>query len=184
MPILDREPSLFPEDLLENPPSDPEVRWWVLYTIARQEKALTRDLLARQVPFYLPLIKKTVVRRGRPQVSYLPMFRGYVFICATEDQRVRTLKTNRVSRVLEVKDQEQFLHDLRRVARTIASGMPLTVEARLTRGDRVRVRHGPLAGLEGEVIVRRGKTRLLVAVHFLQQGASVEIDDFLLEPLD
>ena len=51
-------------------------------------------------------------------------------------------------------------------------------------GNRVRVRRGPLAGLEGAVLVRRGQTRLLVQVNFLQKGASVEIDDFLLEPIE
>ena len=40
-----------------------------------------------------------------------------------------------------------------------------------------------MAGLEGTVIHRRGKTRLLVAVKMLQQGVSLEIDDFQLEPL-
>jgi hypothetical protein len=34
------------------------------------------------------------------------------------------------------------------------------------------------------VLVRRNHTRLLVSVDFLQQGASVEIDDFLLECAD
>jgi len=184
MPILDREPSLFPDDLLESPPTERESQWWVVYTKARQEKALARDLFAQQVPYYLPLVKQTVVRRGRAQVSFLPMFRGYVFLFATEQQRLVALKTNRISRALEVKDQEQLLVDLRRVQQAIASGLPLTVESRLEGGDRVRVRYGPLAGFEGEVIVRRGKTRLIVAVHFLQQGASVEIDDFLLEPID
>ena len=51
-------------------------------------------------------------------------------------------------------------------------------------GDRVRVRRGPLAGVEGTVLTRRGRKRLLVSVDFLQQGASVEIEDFLLEPID
>lgn len=184
MPILDQESSLFPDDLLDSPPAGLDSCWWVIYTKPRQEKALARDLFAQRVPYFLPLLKNTVLRRGRPQVSFLPMFRGYVFIFAAEEQRVRALKTNRICRVLEVKDQEQLLADLRRVQQTIASGLPLTVESRLANGDRVRVRYGPLAGMEGVVIVRRGKTRLLVAVHFLQQGASVEIDDFLLEPID
>jgi hypothetical protein len=38
--------------------------------------------------------------------------------------------------------------------------------------------------LEGTVLVRRGKTRLIVSITFLQQGASVEVDDFNLEPID
>ncbi len=184
MPILKQERSLFPDDLLDNPPAEPGACWWVMYTKTRQEKALARELLAQRVPYFLPLVKKTVMRRGRARVSFLPMFRGYLFLFASEEQRIRALKTNRISRVLAVKDQAQLLADMRRAQQAIASGLPLTVESRLTDGDRVRVRYGPLAGLEGVVIVRRGKTRLLVAIHFLQQGASVEIDDFLLEPID
>ena len=66
----------------------------------------------------------------------------------------------------------------------VLSDAPLTVERRLVPGNRVRVRHGPLAGIEGVVLTRRGNTQLLVAVNFLQQGASVEIDDYVLEPID
>jgi transcriptional antiterminator RfaH len=46
------------------------------------------------------------------------------------------------------------------------------------------VRQGPFAGLEGTVTKRRGETRLLVSINFLQQGASVEIDDFMLDAFD
>ena len=74
--------------------------------------------------------------------------------------------------------------ELEQVYRLISSGVPLTVEQRLAPGNRVRVKHGALAGMEGIVRVRRGKTRLIVTVSFLQQGASVEVDDFNLEPLD
>jgi hypothetical protein len=38
-----------------------------------------------------------------------------------------------------------------------------------------------LAGLEGIVTKRRGGSRLLVAVDYLQQGASIELHDFALE---
>ncbi|MCA9170589.1 MAG: hypothetical protein KDB23_23080, partial [Planctomycetales bacterium] len=69
------------------------------------------------------------------------------------------------------------------IAQLIQVDAPLTVEARLTAGDPVRIKNGPMAGLEGVVITRRGQARLLVAVKMLQQGVSVEIEDFLLEPL-
>jgi len=63
----------------------------------------------------------------------------------------------------------------------ITLNVPLTLEARLAPGRRVRVRSGPLAGLEGTVLMRQGKTRLVVGVNFLQQGASVEIHDYMVE---
>ena len=47
----------------------------------------------------------------------------------------------------------------------------------------MRIKTGSLAGVEGTVVQRRGRNRLLVAVNFLQQGVSIDIEDFQLEPL-
>jgi len=183
MPILGAEPSIFPASLFEQSLTDVEDRrWQVLYTKARQEKAVARELLGSEVPFYLPLVAKTSLRRGRRSTSYLPLFTGYVFLFGNEAERLRALQTNRLSRILPVEDADLLQHDLRQVQQLISAKAPLTIEQRLQPGDPVRVKAGPFAGLEGTVVVRRGETRLLVAVNFLQQGASVEIDDFVLEP--
>jgi transcription antitermination factor NusG len=115
--------------------------------------------------------------------SYIPLFGGYVFMFGSEEERVRGLTTNRVSTILTVDDQAQLSHDLQHVARLIESEAPLTVEKRLEAGVPVRIKAGSMEGLEGTVITRRGQTRLLVSVRMLQQGVSVEIDDFLLEPI-
>jgi hypothetical protein len=40
-----------------------------------------------------------------------------------------------------------------------------------------------MMGMEGIIVKRRGRTRLLVAVSFLQQGVSIEIDSYLVEPI-
>jgi transcriptional antiterminator RfaH len=192
MPILVQEPSIYPEELFgdleslrtEGQESRPERSWWVIYTKARQEKAISRELFARETPFYLPLVKRTNVCRGRKFSSYCPLFPGYVFLYASPEERVSSMVTNRVSRILEVSEGDQLRRDLLQIWQLIAANVPLTVESRLTTGDQVRIRRGPLDGLEGTVLVRRGQTRLLVSVNFLQQGASIEVDDFLLEPIN
>jgi len=185
VPILAQEPCLYPESLLAGLPSEtPGRQWWVLYTMARQEKAVARDLLGYQVPFYLPIVRKTSVCRDRKVTSHVPLFPGYVFLCGSDDDRVQALTTNRISRVLTVHDPERLERDLRQISQLIAAKMPLTVEGRLVPGERVRVRYGPFEGLEGVVLRRQGRTLLLVSVDFLQRGASVEIDDFMLEPID
>jgi transcription antitermination factor NusG len=185
VPILKEEPSIFPENLLEESiQSAQDRRWWVIYTKARQEKSFSRELFAYQIPFYLPQIKKTTITKGRKRSSFVPLFSGYVFLFATEAERVKSLTTNRISRLLTVKDPEQLVYDLAQIYRLIASNAPLSIEQKLAPGDRVRVKQGALMGLEGTVLVRRGVTRLLVSVNFLQQGASVEVDDYLLERVD
>lgn len=183
MPILGDETNVFPETLLDESFGDEtERQWWVLYTKSKQEKAIARELLAQEVPFYLPLVTKLTYVRGKGVPSRKPLFAGYVFLFGTDEERVLGLKTNRISRVLPVDDPEQLQRELGDLERLIRSGAPLTIEARLAPGRPVRIRSGPLEGLEGTVITRRGQTRLLVSVQFLQQGASVEIDDYMLEP--
>lgn len=181
MPILPPEPTLHPKQLLEDPGAwSSTLAWWVLHTKPRQEKALARYLLSQDIPFYLPLVKKTTVRR-RHIDSRVPLLAGYLFLCGDEHQRLASLKTNRVVHVLEVAEPERLVNDLRQLQRLIESDAPLTPERRLARGDRIRVCRGPLAGLEGVVLTRRGRRRLLIAVDLLQQGASVEIEDYMLE---
>jgi len=89
MAILTAEPSIYPTGLLDEfTPETPDRRWWVLYTKSRQEKAVARRLLAWEIPFYLPVVGKTNYSRGRTTFSRMPMFAGYVFLYATEEQRV------------------------------------------------------------------------------------------------
>lgn len=185
MPILKDEPSMYPESLLDAAPDElAGRRWLALHTKARQEKSLARELLKYSIPFYLPLVRKASVSRGRKRTSFVPLFGGYVFLYGSEEERVRSLTTNRVARILAVEDPDQLVFDLRQLRQLITANVPLTVESRLGPGQRVRVRHGPFAELEGMVLKRRDETRLLVSINFLQQGASVEIDDFMLDPID
>ena len=184
MPILAEETALFPEDLLDAwEPGSSERTWWAIYTKARQEKSLARHLLRYQVPFYLPMVAKTLLKRGRRVRSHVPLFAGYVFLYGSVDERRLALTTNRISQVLVVADPARLHRDLQQVRRLIESGAPLTVESRLQPGQRVRIRAGALEGVEGEVISRSRKCRMVVAVDFLQKGVSMEIEDVMLEPL-
>lgn len=185
MPILKGETSVFPQNLLEDfPTHDTEDRqWWAVYTRSRQEKSLARQLLSYEIPFYLPLIPNERLVSGSRVTSHLPLFGGYLFLFGNEDERVKMMTTNRISRVLPVADGAELRQNLEDVQRMIECGEPLTVESRLETGCRVRVKSGGLMGLEGMVIKRRSGTRLLVAVNYLRQGVSVLIDDFMVEPI-
>jgi transcription antitermination factor NusG len=190
MPILASEPNIYPVNLLdlddfnEFLPKDSSVAWWVLHTRARQEKSLARDLLHREIRFYLPTVRRRLLIRGRAVHSHVPLFTGYLFVHCSNEDRVRALMTNRVAQVLPVQDSQQLYRDLLNIKRLIDSRAPLTVEARLQMGQQVRIRSGALHGLEGIVVKRKLATRLVILIKMLQQGVSLEIDDYLLEPID
>jgi transcriptional antiterminator RfaH len=184
VPILPREPDCFPPDLFEQlrGPQAPTGQWWVAYTLARREKDLMRQLRGVEIAHFGALApKRTRSASGRVRTSYVPLFANYVFVFGGEDDRRRALASQCISHTLPVADSAQMTRDLGQICRLIAADAPLWPESKLESGERVRVRSGPLAGLEGVVVERRGERRLLVAVEFLQQGASLQMEDFQVE---
>ncbi len=142
-----------------------------------------RQLSAKQIPHYGPMIPKRYRSpNGRLRTSFVPLFPNYVFMLGNENDRYQAMTTNCISRCSEVEDRDQLITDLRQIHNVVGAGVPLTPEARLEPGNRVRVKTGPFAGYEGTVIRREGKTRLLLSLHFLEQGVSMEMDEGLLEP--
>ena len=185
MPILPAEPDIFPEQLLNEDFAQEPGPWWAVYTLSRKEKELMRRLRKLDIPHYSPLVKKKARSpSGRVRVSHVPLFPGYVFFRGDEAARYRVLTTNCVSQCLAVPDAAALVVDLRQIRRILQSELPVLAESRLEAGARVRIRSGPLMGLEGVVIKRHGQDRLLVAISFLQKGASVLIEDFVVEPID
>ncbi|MBL8795189.1 MAG: antitermination protein NusG [Planctomycetia bacterium] len=185
MPILPPEPGWFPNDLFENPALAPsrERTWRVLHTRPRQEKSLARRLHESGQPFYLPLIPRRQRIRGRLMTSYLPLFGSYCFVLADNEERIQTLATGRVAHVIEVADQGRLWNDLQQVQRLITSGLPITPEGKLEPGTAVEIRAGPLAGMQGIIVRTTTHKRFVVKVDFIQQGASVELEDYMLSPI-
>jgi len=185
MPLLPPEVFVWPEELLVQPlPAGETGRWWALHSRPRAEKTLARHFLGRGLSFFLPLAKKRWRNRGRLFTSTSPLFPGYIFLWGDDEARVSALTTNQVAQCIRVEDQPQLHQDLARIHQLMVSGEPLTPEERIQPGDWVEITTGPLQGLQGKII-RRGKhLRFFVEVHFLQRGASVEIDGSMIRPAD
>jgi transcription antitermination factor NusG len=181
LPVLPAEPMLFPEGLFDNrPDADPVRRWYVMHTRPRQEKGLARQLLQTEVPYFLPVVAKRWRSRGRIMTSHLPLFPSYLFVLAEREQRIEALATGRIVKAIEVVDQHKLFADLRQIQQLIVSGAPITPEDKLGPGDRVVIRSGPLAGLTGTILRTASGRRFTVQVDFIQRGASVLLDDYVL----
>jgi transcriptional antiterminator RfaH len=185
MPILQYEPELYPDNLFEAEFASREVgNWWALRTRSRHEKDLVRYLRAAEIGCYCPVIeRRTRSPAGRRRTSFVPLFGGYVFALCDEAARLRSLGSNAVVQCLPVADGARLYDDLRQIWTLISSGEDLTPEASLVPGQRVKVRSGSLAGVEGTIVKRQGANRLIVTVNFLQQGASVLLEDCDVIPL-
>ena len=177
----------------ENPPvvspwvrslTDIEGCWWVAHTKARCEKAFAWDLLNRHVGCFLPLIERVKISGGRKRRVMSPLFSSYVFFCGTDKDRYTALATNRLCQTIEVSDQARLIRELSIIEQALAGHAPLDPYPFAVVGQSCRVKAGPFMGFEGVVVQGTQLARLILQVSILGQGASLEIDADLLEPIE
>jgi transcriptional antiterminator RfaH len=183
MPILAAEPDRFPIDVLDRSAAASGQSWWVLHSKPRQEKSLARFLHAAGLDYYLPLVARRHGVRGRILTAQVPLFTGYVFLWGDREQRGIALSSNRIVQTLNTRDSARLTRDLRQIDALLASGAAITPESRLMPGDVVEISSGPLAGLTGTIVRTATARRFVVTVDFIQQGASVLLDDHTLVPV-
>lgn len=161
-------------------------RWYVAHTRSRHEKILAQELGRLQIPYYLPLAQKMTRSRTTRRISrsQVPVFPGYLFFNATQEQRYSALRTNRIAHVLEVSDQERLVRELTSIRLLLSTEHDFLVSARLKVGDWGRITSGPLVGLEGVITRLTGRFRLTMNVTILGQSVSIEVDRDTIEKID
>lgn len=194
MPLLKREPDVFPANLFELSATD--FPWQVAHVRSRQEKGLARfigpdprkmaeltELPPGTVPFYLPQIENTLKSGGRTRSSWIPLFGGYVFFRGGSEQRMKVIKSNLVANIIEVQDQ-QLLHDqLKQIFEMQQKGLRLLLYPEITTGDMVRISEGVFKGYIGQVIRERDELRLIVSVSAIGKSVVVELGKESLVPV-
>ena len=181
MPILKREIELSPPDLFDL--GDREFPWWVAHVRSRQEKALARRLLPKQVPFFLPCRSHRVRRAGRTFLSYVPLFPGYVFFRGSAPARQVALDSKLTVQILEVPDQPLLGKELQQIRHLLDSGADLVPYKDLVPGDPVCIQEGPFQGYTGVVLRTKGHLRLLVSISMLKQTVAVEFSREAVAPI-
>lgn len=162
------------------------VRWHVLHTRSRMEKALVEGLAALQIQTYLPLVKEIRTYGRRRLTVEKPLFPGYVFLLGTLDQAYAADRTRRVANLIPVPNQDRLSWELTNLRLALEQQGDRRIDPYpfLKKGVKVIVRSGPLAGLEGVIEDRYRHDRIILTVETLGRAVAMETDGALLEPLD
>lgn len=181
MPLLKREPDVYPASLFALPPE--ENPWVVLHVRSRQEKLVARSLLTGETPFYLPQVEHVSRRAGRNFMSYLPLFPGYVFARAPR-KRHDAYFHDAVVHAIAVEDQERFAAELRQIHVLQESGARLIPYPEVKTGDPVRITAGVFAGYTGTVVREKGTELLVITVSVIRHCVAVELGRDAVTPAD
>jgi transcription antitermination factor NusG len=161
---------------LFTPSVDNSLRWLVCHTKPRCEKKFANLLDAAGINHYLPLYEN--VRKydcGTTKRTQNPLFPSYVFAQVPIELKTRLYEQQLIVRTLIVENEHVFLRQLVQVQKVIASGFNAMIHPRLTKGIKVRIKSGPLWGVEGRVADPSNIENIVLEVDVLQQGLLIKV---------
>jgi transcription antitermination factor NusG len=162
--------------------------WYACYTRARHEKRVSEQLALSGIETYLPLLLRERQWSDRRKLVGFPLFPGYVFGRFALEDLYRVVTVPGVATVIRhngvpspIEDGE--LENVRRFVAALAQTGQVPETRPLEPGEAVRVMHGPFEGVEGVVVERRGRRRVLVGLKTIGQGMEIDIDRRNLQPM-
>ena len=159
--------------------------WYAAYTNANREKRVAQQLGAWEVEHFLPLYASIRRWKDRRVELELPLFPGYVFVRILLGDRLRVLQVPGVAQLVGFGGVPAALpaEEIEALRSSLAHGVRAEPHPFLTKGRRVRVRAGPLTGVEGILTRRKNRARFVLSVEPIQRSVAVEVEIADLEPL-
>lgn len=161
-----------------------EGNWYVVYTYPNLEKRISILLTKRDITTYLPLQKVYHQWSDRIKELEVPLFPNYVFVHINDRERTKVLSINGILRFISFEGKLAVIPDneiqlIRKLEHT-----NVEVESDLVKGDRVKIIRGSFAGLEGILINKIGKRRVVLRLNTLKQSLSLEININFLDKIE
>jgi transcription antitermination factor NusG len=158
-----------------------DLLWFVAHTKPRREKKLVEYCERQGFAATLPCYASAHKYRGKTAVFQKPLFPGYVFLQLGPGQKSSVRQNDHVANLLDVFDQETFARQLTEILAALETDLEIRLAPAIGEGMRVKIKSGPLQGIEGWVEQRYGRTTVLLRLDFINQAAAVKVDADLLE---
>jgi transcription antitermination factor NusG len=161
----------------------PPRAWYVLYTRHQHEKSVTTILKSKGFETFLPLYESVRRWKDRSKSLLLPLFPCYVFLGDAIERRLDIVTTPGVHALVSNAGQPALIPcaEIEAIRRLTRSGAGVEPHPFLKCGDRMRIKSGPLTGIEGILVKKKNIYRLVLSVEMLGKAAAVEIDCCLVE---
>jgi transcription antitermination factor NusG len=140
---------------------------------------MVRDQLLHQgIEPLLPTVKRLSQWKDRKKEIEVPLFSGYCFVRFNSEQKLPVLKTIGVVDIVGGGQRPEPIPDaeISAIQTLMTSVLPYDPHPYLQEGMKVEVVRGPLQGVQGILLRKEKRHRLILGVRLIQQAAAVEID--------
>lgn len=158
-----------------------ERRWYLVYTKPHGEDLARVNLERQGYETYLPRVRQRRRRLGRVFYNVEPLFPRYLFIHldTVNDNWMPIRSTFGVTRLIRFGMDpavvpDELVNTIR--ARENREGLQVVSLDPFKKGDRVRVRDGPMMGFEGIFLARSSRDRVLVLLDIVGRHTRVSVN--------
>ena len=155
------------------------MHWYALYTRPRHEKKVNSLLIDKKFEVYLPTISRVSQWKDRKKMVEEPLFKSYIFVNFEYKYRYTVLETDGVVKIINFRGDPAVIPDwqIESLKKMLENPETLRLENYIRAGELVEVVSGPMEGMCGTVIRRKGTSRLVLTIDGIMQSVSVEIDE-------
>ena len=158
--------------------SDSVSRQWVAVRVKSNfEQYVSSSIKGKNLEEFCPTYVRKKQDDNHSEVR-VPLFPGYLFCRLDYKERLPVLKIPGVvgfvgagKQPLPVKEEE-----ISAVRRMVESRLPVWPCPFLYAGQRIRLKAGPLCGVEGSILSVTGAWQIVVTVSLLQRSVAVNVD--------
>ena len=151
---------------------EPSIRnWFALYTHSRCEFKVDELLKSQKVSTYLPLKKTVNEWSDRKKEIEVPLFSGYIFIYATERERLLALQQKQIVRCLTDAGRPAIVPDwqIDSLKKMIFMNKNIYVIDGIIKGDEVEIKTGAFEGTRGIVVDFEKGKHLAISIELLNR---------------
>ncbi len=165
----------------------PIKKWYVIYCKSRHEKKIYDNLIEQRIDAFLPLQKTLKQWSDRKKWVEEPIFRSYLFVnIVYKKEYLNVLKTYGVVYFVKIENQasvipEQQINDIKLILK-LNIDFDISCE-KLKKGSKVKLKHGPFAGMNGNIVKYHGKKRVQIEIDAIGQSLLVEVPTTYLDAI-
>lgn len=154
-----------------------EKAWYAFYTKSKSEFKAEKQINSLSIECYLPTLVKLRQWSDRKKKVIVPLMSGYIFVSATEKERLACLECDAIIRCVfdagkPAKIPEWQLNNLREL---LKQSNDLKVETGLIAGTRILIKDGPFAGITGVIQETDSQRNFIVSVDLLNRSVIAKL---------
>jgi transcription antitermination factor NusG len=155
-----------------------DAKWYVVYTKPKSERKVALRVIDMGIESYLPM--HTVQRQwsDRKKKMEAPLFSNYVFVKVDDVKRRLLFSIKELLKFVSIEGKPVVIrdHEILLIKQVLTGDFDsISTEEYFQEGMKVKIKHGQFAGIEGTVIKRCNRSRLMIRIEGVMKAFSFVI---------